>query len=327
MSNQSVSIVMPAYNAASLIEKTVDSVLKQTFEQWELIIVDDGSTDATQEICTRIQSQEQRIIYTRIANQGVSNARNVGMKLAKNPYLMFLDADDLLEPDCLEVCCRTLEEEQTDIVVFEYNYLYETGLSQKVKYTEKRSLLEKEVQIAFLTEDVIGWEVWGKLYKRELLDQLQFPVGRKIGEDALFLFGALRKAKKVVLLPYYGYQYRQIVTSAMGQSYTNKNCDMLHTVDDIYGMSKDGLPAESHFFQSKYYIWFYRNAVMHKAESNIDLLEQEMQRIRGVLLGENRRTMKSSLSKKYYLEYLLITTSPTLYGCMLKLVDKKETKK
>ena len=127
MDNKKFSIIVPVYNAEKYIEKCVKSILAQTYKNWELIIVNDGSTDHTDDICRYLHDQERRIQYIIKKNEGVSKARNVGVNVARGDILLFVDADDWVEPDMLEMIADAWQPE-TDLLMFGY---YEARGSQK----------------------------------------------------------------------------------------------------------------------------------------------------------------------------------------------------
>lgn len=144
-----ISIVMPAYNAALFIESTIDSIIAQTYRNWELIIVDDGSSDGTKEIVSRYISADKRIRYVHQNNGKQGKARNTGVAHAKGDFIAFQDADDLWKPDMLERQFRLLNQTDADLVFSRIQYIDATsnplfdyhGIS-KVTYCGTEGLLE-----------------------------------------------------------------------------------------------------------------------------------------------------------------------------------------
>lgn len=123
-----VSVIMPAFNAAEYITETIFSVQRQTHEEWELLVVDDASTDNTSEVVTALQKEDERIKYYSLpANQGAGFARNIGIKAATGDFIAFLDADDLWKPEKLEKQLRLMQEEHVDVCYSSYELIDKEG--------------------------------------------------------------------------------------------------------------------------------------------------------------------------------------------------------
>ena len=120
MNSDLVSVIMPVYNVKDYVEAAIKSVIDQTYEKWVLIIIDDGSQDGSAEICDRYADQNESITVFHISNQGVGNARNVGISKANGQYIAFVDSDDELEKDFLERMVNSAKESGADMVVCDY---------------------------------------------------------------------------------------------------------------------------------------------------------------------------------------------------------------
>lgn len=166
-----VSVIIPAYNAENSIEECITSVLNQTYREIEVIVVDDGSSDATFELCKKLANKDPRIVIISQINSGVSEARAKGVKKATGDYVYFLDADDTLKNDAIN-SIRNLVRNDIEIVISESNF------DKICNYEEyKKNLLSS-----------VSWPVWGKLFKRSLLSDFVLSVPRyfTVGEDFLF---------------------------------------------------------------------------------------------------------------------------------------------
>lgn len=180
-----ISIIVPAYNAERWIEDCCRSVFRQTYEKWELIVIDDGSTDNTAAILAALAAKEPRLRCVTQKKGGVSRARNTGLSLAAGEYVTFLDADDLLLPDALE----TLGKAEADIVVGWKTEFDDSGRDLGCPYPRKRELwTDTEGLRQCLLDHPATYAVWGKLYRREILEGLTFPEGVSVQEDSFFLF-------------------------------------------------------------------------------------------------------------------------------------------
>ena len=191
-----MSVIIPAYNAEQYIERSVSSVLNQTYINLEVIIIDDGSQDNTYEICQKIQDSRLKVYCQK--NLGVSIARNNGIEVSKGEYIVFLDADDELVPDCLT---KLLEKsEKNTIIICDYCIKDERGKksasneSKELKNIDIKNLYNTVLKKMFITGEIKGY-CWRLLIPRELAEDTYF-YSCKIGEDALFFTDIMSKAKQ-----------------------------------------------------------------------------------------------------------------------------------
>lgn len=197
-----VSIIIPIYNAQAYLRACLESVMSTSLSDMEIILVDDGSTDASPEICSQMAQADPRIRLIPTPNRGVSAARNAGLSHATGKYIAFVDADDLLEGDIIPTAISAMEENQ--LVCWNVSCLYADTLVK-----------EPEFSGVNLAANVIHGgrylrACWGKLFLGQIIREngLRFPEDLYIGEDAVFLLQYLRFAKNVRFLPCYGYVYR-----------------------------------------------------------------------------------------------------------------------
>lgn len=187
-----ISIIVPIYNAEKYISKCVDSLINQTKKELEIILVNDGSTDKTEEIIKSYK--DKRIKYFKNKNQGIGKTRNFGIEKAKGKYIMFLDSDDFLEKNACELLYKKAESSSLEIVMCDFYKLYDNGNLEEVRQPSfKNSSLKDNPKI--LSEYL---SPWAKIYKRDLIikNNLRFVENLKY-EDAPFVAIALDKAKKI----------------------------------------------------------------------------------------------------------------------------------
>ena len=207
-----VSVIVPVYNGSSVIDKSIGSLLRQTYANIEVIIVDDGSVDATQSRCLRLASLDDRVRYIRISKSGVSAARNVGLRAASGDYVAFLDADDYVETNMYEIMIRDLEDYHADACVCEYTQHIGDRLISHGLPWEQHAVLDQDVlmhqYIPFLVGNlrddpyfVLGMgAVWRILFRRSKISGLLFDEDLVFREDALFCMKAfLCDVKHVVV--------------------------------------------------------------------------------------------------------------------------------
>ena len=190
MENKKISIILPVYNAEKTISRTIDGVLKQINENYELIIINDGSQDSSGEICKKYSSQNTKIKYFEIENSGVSNARNIGLEKATGDYIMFIDSDD-------EYCKNTLSEldlfisNDIDLVVFGYERIHVDSNKIRIMTTNPINIEDGKIKNIFIEQmqkNYLFNQIWNKAYKRKILkeNKIFFDVNISSGEDYRF---------------------------------------------------------------------------------------------------------------------------------------------
>lgn len=190
-----ISIIIPCYNSQKYLNRCVDSVLNQTYKNFELILVDDGSTDNTNEILKAYAKKDQRVVHLTKANSGVGATRNFGIKHATGDYIQFLDSDDDMKPNMLERMMQTSKKTNADIVVCQFEHCCFKQFLKPGTYNMKR---EKDFENFYL--DFFSFNVpWNKLFKREVITEM-YDENLKIFEDGLFVLQNLKNVKKLVVI-------------------------------------------------------------------------------------------------------------------------------
>lgn len=206
-----ISIIIPVYNSEKYLEKCLTTVINQTYSNIEIIIIDDGSSDNSKLICEKYSTIDERIIFISKNNEGVSIARNTGIKIARGEWIYFLDSDDFLELNMFDELLEVVNKTNCDIVQFGY-YNYKNGkiLSERVpsKYIEYNS----EYLKVFLKNNQIGaLAAWSHFFKRSIIEEnsIFFEKELKHGEDQLFVYSAFCHMKKIIVLNKSFYNYVQ----------------------------------------------------------------------------------------------------------------------
>ena len=212
MNNELISVIVPIYNVDKYLEKCINSIINQTYNNLEIILIDDGSTDNSGKICDKYKNMDNRIIVIHCDNKGLSCARNKGLDIAKGDLFSFVDSDDYIEPNMIEELKNNMDEFNSDISICNINYL--KNQKRKILYKDvfRKDFISKEkekfknIQNDFSSLTVYAWN---KLYKKELFNNIRYPEG-KIYEDSYVLCDILDKANIVsyTLKPLYNYVYR-----------------------------------------------------------------------------------------------------------------------
>ena len=221
-----ISVIVPIYNVEAYLERCVDSILKQTFTDFELILVDDGSPDRCGEICDRYAETDQRIKVIHKENGGLSDARNAGIDIAEGAYLSFIDSDDWVLDTFLEVLYTEAKKNHADISVVNYHEEHEKE-RQEAKHVDDKILTGIEA-LDFLYQPnylaIYCGIICNKLLKKELFSGIRFPFG-KINEDSFTIHKLLYKADRVCFSGSDLYCYFQRNDSIMHKTFSEKRLD------------------------------------------------------------------------------------------------------
>lgn len=202
-----ITIIVPVYNAEKTLNRCIESILSQTFQDWELLLIDDGSTDISAEICDEYAAKDQRIRIFHKKNGGVSSARNLGLDYAKGEWVVFVDADDFIKELYLT---HLLEHSQKQVdLVISYAEIHNGNDIKKELYPSK--LVDNTNFESIFIENDMHWHTspWSKLYKRCIIEKhhLRFCEGMHIGEDAVFLYSYMLYSNKIYISPDTDYCY------------------------------------------------------------------------------------------------------------------------
>lgn len=192
-----ISVIVPIYNVEESLERCLESIQKQTYNNLEIILVDDGSPDKCGSICDFYQKKDNRIRVIHKKNGGLSDARNAGLEIAKGQYIGFIDSDDYIEPEMYELLFKAIKKESATIACCGIIREFENGTASIIRtpsYYKVYSNIQAIKECLYQNE--IGISVWCKLYSRKVFDDIRFPVG-ETNEDAAILLETLRNGKVV----------------------------------------------------------------------------------------------------------------------------------
>lgn len=214
MEEAKVSVIIPVYNAAEYLERCLDSVVGQSHRNLEILLIDDGSTDGSGEICDRYAKKDGRIRVLHQKNAGVAFARNAGLDMAVGTYIGWVDSDDWIEPEMFEVMVKEAKTRKADIVICGRLESYPDRSFQKG--WKRQEVLNREQALALLVEDdLVRSYLCDKLWRRELFDGIRIPA-LKVFEDMAVMYQLFMRAEQVVCLPdvFYHYEHRDASLTA-----------------------------------------------------------------------------------------------------------------
>ncbi len=200
--NELISIIVPIYNVSQWLERCLDSIKNQSLKNYEVLMIDDGSTDDSYFLAEKYCDDSRFKLYKQ-ANAGQGAARNLGLKYANGDYIVFVDSDDWIHEDYLKTMYQTIMENDADIVVCGAERVWSTGVHRTNQISNRESYVVSD-KGTFLKR--VSYVVWDKMYRRKLLDGLSFPAHMKY-EDYVFTPQAVAKAQKIVCISDVLYYY------------------------------------------------------------------------------------------------------------------------
>lgn len=230
-----ISVIIPVYNTEKYLPQCLDSVIGQTYQDLEILLIDDGSSDCSGKICDDYARKDQRIKVIHQENQGVSAARNYGIQAASGAVISFIDSDDWLEPDMYERLQHNLETYQADIAICDVYESSDSGQRYRNIWGKvgEESVFSLEGEKKYTSGFSYTPVLWNKLIKRRLISE-RFSETCRYGEDTLFLISAVRKAEKIVIdkRPMYHYRFMR-QGNVVSQSINSKMLDLLEAYTTV----------------------------------------------------------------------------------------------
>ncbi|HFN7506139.1 TPA: glycosyltransferase family 2 protein [Streptococcus pneumoniae] len=228
MADELISIVVPIYNVENYLRMCLDSIQNQTYQNFECLLINDGSPDHSSKICEEFVEKDSRFKYFEKANGGLSSARNLGIECSGGAYITFVDSDDWLEHDALDRLYGALKKENADISIGRYNYydesrcqylFYDSNPDNSFEVIEGKEIIDREGVEEMKNGN---WTVaYLKLFKRGLLQDLSFPIG-KMAEDTYWTWKVLLRASRIVYLNSYIYWYRIGLSGTLSNIWSEK---------------------------------------------------------------------------------------------------------
>lgn len=238
---KTISIIVTVYNVERYLEKCIESILKQTFKDFELILVDDGSSDNSGKICDDYSKKDKRIKVIHTQNGGVSSARNIGLDLAEGEYIGFVDSDDFISPNMFNELYNMIKKNNYDLAICDFLKVKHDEL---VCNTYEESDIVKEFNGLSILDELYGpYNIhfvvpWGKLYKKELFNELRYDLG-KLCEDEYIVHRILYKCNKVIYSGKIMYYYVQRENSIMSTISSKRIIDFNGALKDRINFFKD----------------------------------------------------------------------------------------
>ncbi len=323
MTNPKISVIVPIYNVELYLEKCVNSIVNQTYKNIEIILVDDGSSDSSGRISDELSLSDNRIKVVHKKNGGLSDARNTGISISTGDLLCFIDSDDYIENDMIELLYKNLINFNADISVCSYIMEYKNknviiANGNEIKVYNKEEALKNSL----LVND-IGMISCNKLFKKELFKGILYPLGQAF-EDINTIYKVLNASNVIVYDPTPKYYYVQRDSSINGQNFKAKEFneklyDLYDASMEVYNFIKKSYPqilGASSIGCINYNLRVINNMITHNVVRN-DIIKTTKE-----IIEENKKSLKNiSLLKR--IQFKLFYINYGLYKFIIKNIYKK----
>ena len=318
---EKISVIIPIYNVEDYLEQCVESILNQTYTNLEIILVNDGSTDSSGEICDRYKNIDKRIKVIHKVNGGLSDARNCGLENSTGEYIAFFDSDDWADEKFYDTLYTNIKKYNGDIAVCNYKKYYSKkdielhNSNEVICYSNIEAL--NQLYDKYSVQMIIACN---KLYKRKVIGGIRFPVG-KIHEDEYLIPMIIYNAYKIIYINNELFYYRQRDNSIMNKKFNIKRLDYLYALENRNRFFKDNNLDKLHNNGAEKYIYSIINIFFEVKKSNIknkDEIKKQLKEKFKMAINENNKQNK--------IEFKIFIYSSSLYKFIYKdLIPMKYT--
>lgn len=254
-----ISVIVPIYNLEEYLDSCIQSLVTQTYERVEILLVDDGSTDSSGKICKRWQERDSRIKYIYKENGGAASARNAALDVCTGTIVTFVDGDDYVDSNYMEVLYSAMVDNQADISICGWKDEYEFTVSTPVRPKRTITYTKTEAMNKLLYQEDFDTAMWAKLYRAELFRNIRFPEGN-IYEDIAIIYKVFELCQKVVYSDYEGYHYLLRNTGTTLKKFSKKKMDLIDVVEEMDEYIRENCPEvcsamESKFVRANFHIY------------------------------------------------------------------------
>lgn len=321
MSTPKISIIVPVYNLENYIEKAINQLTSQTYKNLEIILVDDGSTDKSLELCNTFAKSDNRIVVIHQENRGVSVARNTGIKYATGEYIGFFDGDDDIESDIFEFLYNNLVKNNADISICGVTIINPDNSVNNISTGKQIIWNNPQDYIKALFKGNATMSVYTKLFKASICKETDFPEDIRVNEDKFYCFSVALKANCICLNDIPKYTYYRRVGSATVTNFTEKFFDSIKSSDMMINISKEKYPDllnNAHANKLATVLRTYKLMILRKG---IKTFPKEAEEFKTYIKNFDKSIAKKHLSKKNYIRYKVAKTSHFLFAFMSRHLE------
>lgn len=320
-----ISIVVPVYNVEKYLDKCISSILQQSFTDFELILVDDGSNDGSERKCDEYKNGDSRIKVVHQENQGLSSARNIGIETSKGKYITFIDSDDFVHPRMLEILYNNILENKADIsacgyeIVPEGKKIYVKSIGNNISIYNNIQSVKKIVE----KSESIMIIACCKLYRRDLFQDVHYPSG-KYHEDEFVTYKLLYKSNKIVVTDAKLYYYVQRSNSITGSTYSIKRLDKLEALEQAINFFKNEDNKELTCLAEFRYL-FNMQIAYYRVKYEIKYNKSIMDKLRKQYNEEFRKFAHNNIKNIFIIKRIILWSFymfPDLYCILVRILSK-----
>lgn len=320
MQEDKISVIVPIYMGEQWLERCVKSIINQSYRNLEIILVDDGSPDASGAICDKLQKEDARIKVVHKENGGLSDARNAGIDVAGGTYIMYVDEDDYIHPQTIEIMHRVITETASDIAVFDFQMIPDRMVDEFPPITKIKE------PVCYEGQDIMNqlWYrnlrtvvAWDKIYKRSIYDHVRYIKGR-IHDDESAIHYILGQCRKIAFLDEKLYYYVQREGSITAKRKWIYYADTFQAYEERLCFLKENGYTQMAYFTKCHLLHFIVNHYKDiKGSPEADMVAAKMRNTIAVLV--NDEDMSNHLSDSQMKEYRLFSKSPLWYTLYQKV--------
>lgn len=319
-----ISVIIPVYNTEEFLEKCLDSIVNQTYRDLQIILVDDGSTDKSGDICDVYSKKDGRIQVIHQKNKGLSGARNKGLLLAKGEYISFIDSDDYIELDTYLVVDQAIKDNLFPDLIFYREKSVDTR--GKTVYIKGNTPTGKIIRTdrRFAEKRIIGELINGvcdKVFRAEVIQGLSFEIGKMYGEDYRFNLEMLKRIESVVYIDQIKYSYVMNSESVTHKSFNTNSFDQVYFKDTVVEIVRDDFPAFLKISQKRAFLARLRMCRPIYREK-LEKIYPEQLSVYDEFMHEHYKSIKDGMIFREKIEYGLYMYCKPLYRVFLILVYK-----
>ena len=320
--NDLISVIVPVYNVEKYLEKSINSIINQTYNNLEIILIDDGSTDSSGKICDRYEKLDKRIKVIHQKNGGLSKARNIGIDNAKGKYIGFIDSDDFIKEDMYEILYKTIKDTNSDMAMCRVLDCF--GKIPDIDNSESKIFVYEPMQAikkVMEAEDVSVHAV-SKLYKKALFDKgLRFEIGRT-SEDAIIMVELIDNCKRIAYINSYEYYYIHRENSITTKKFSSKNYDVIYAYKKNYDILSKKYPELLDIAKTRL-CWAYFNVLDNMIKSNY--------KIDNKIVKYLRNNFKFIIKNNYFtksrkISMIILKVNTKIYSFAIKEFYKRQRK-
>lgn len=326
MMQEKISIIVPVYNVEAYLERCVESILKQTYTNLEILLVNDGSTDKSGELCDKLALRDHRIRVIHKENGGLSDARNRGIDEASSNLIGFIDSDDYIDEDMYETLYRQMVASKADLSMCGHYDVYHQIPEKQVAEIKTWELMPEEAIKMVMEAKILSVTAVNKLYKKALFEQLRFRIG-KIAEDAFIMVDLIHQCSKIVATNEKKYYYVHRENSITTQKFSLKFLNVIEAYEQNAKIISENYPdLYDVAIMRLNWAYFY---VLDRLLVDNDFKDKVLEDRLISYLKKNKKSilMDSRFTRARKMSFLALCLSRKLYLRILLAQTKRQEKK